>query len=201
MLQYLVFVAVGAFFVATYLYVRSMLNGRVKPNRVSWLMWAVPAMVGFAVEGSSGAWLAGVPVFMAGFCPLVVFIASFAVKEAYWKLQKLDYACGVLSVLALVIWAAASAPDVAVLFAILSDALASVPTLIKAWDYPETESPWPYLTGGFGGLTSLLALTAWTFSQYAFPAYLIVVSGLLVASMYCKKLLTHFGNLFLTETH
>ena len=164
-------------------------------------MWAVPPMVGFAVEGSSGAWLAGVPVFMAGFCPLVVFIASFAVKEAYWKLQKLDYACGVLSVLALVIWAAASAPDVAVLFAILSDALASVPTLIKAWHYPETESPWPYLTGGFGGLTSLLALTAWTFSQYAFPAYLIVVSGLLVASMYCKKFLTPFRNLFLTETH
>jgi len=191
MLQYLVFLPAGVFLLSTCVYVRSVFKGRVKPNGVSWLMWAVPPMIGFAVAVSSGAGLAGVPVFMAVFCPLLIFVASFAVKGSHWKLGKLDYGCGVLSALALVFWVATSDPDVAVLFAILSDALASVPTLIKAWQYPETESPWPYLTGAFGGLTSFLALTAWTFSLYAFPAYLVVISGLLVGSIYCKKILAY----------
>jgi hypothetical protein len=82
--------------------------------------------------------------------------------------------------------------DVAILFAILSDALASVPTLVKGWDHPESESAWTYLVGIFGGLTSFLAITAWTFSQYAFPAYLVIMSVLLVLSIYQKEFLSIF---------
>ena len=82
--------------------------------------------------------------------------------------------------------------DVAILFAILSDALASVPTLVKGWDHPESESAWTYLVGIFGGLTSFLAITAWTFSQYAFPAYLVIMSVLLVLSIYRKRILIYF---------
>jgi len=149
-------------------------------------------MIGFAAAVSSGAGLAAVPVFMAGFCPLLVFAASFAVKGAHWRLFKLDYACGILSALALVFWAVTSDPDIAILLAILSDALASVPTIIKGWQHPETESPWPYLAGVFGGLTSFLAITAWTFSQYAFPGYLVVVGILLVVSIYHERVLTYF---------
>jgi len=166
------------------------MKGRVKPNRVSWLMWAVAPIIGFAAEVSSGAGLAAVPVFMSGFCPLLIFAASFAVKGAHWKLFKLDYACGTLSALAIVFWAATRGPDIAIVFAILSDALASVPTLIKGWQYPETESLWPYLAGAFGGFTGFLTITAWTFSQYAFPAYLVVISILLVLSIGLKRVFT-----------
>ena len=192
MLQYLVFVAAGAYFVAAYVYVKSMLRGDVKPNQVSWLLWAIAPMIGSAAAVSNGAGLAAVPVFMAGFCPLLIFVASFVVKGAHWKLVKLDYACGLLSILALVFWAVTSDPDVAIVFAILSDALASVPTIKKGWQYPETESAWPYLTGVFGNFTSFLAITAWTFSQYAFPAYLEVMSILLVWSISHKRILSYF---------
>ena len=192
MLQYLVFVSAGAFLVASYIYVKSMLKGRVKPNRVSWLLWAIAPMIGFAAAVSNGTGLAAVPVFMAGFSPLLVFVASFAVEGAHWKLVKLDYACGLLSILALVFWAMTSNPDIAIVFAILSDALASVPTFLKGWQYPETESGWVYLVGAFGGFTSFLAITAWTFSQYAFPAYLVVVSILMILSIYHERILTYF---------
>jgi len=192
MLQYLVFLSAGAFLLGAYIYVKSMLTGNVKPNRVSWLLWAIAPMIAFAAAISDGAGLAAVPVLMAGVCPLMIFIASFAVKGTKWKLVKLDYACGILSVLALVFWAATNDPDIAVAFAILSDGLASVPTLIKGWQYPETETGWPYLIGIFGGYTSFLAITAWTFSQYAYPAYLVIVSILLVLSIYHKRILTYF---------
>jgi len=195
LLQYLVFLSAGIFLVAPYTYVKTMLRGNVKPNRVSWLMWSIAPMISFAAAISDGAGLAAVPVFMAGFCSFLVFVASFAVKGAQWKLFKLDYACGLLSGLAIVLWVVTSDPSSAIGFAILSDALASVPTLIKGWKHPETESAWPYLLGAFGGLTSFLAITAWTFSQYAFPAYLVMVSCLLALSICRKRIFTYFGRI------
>ena len=191
-LQYLVFVSAGAFLAAAYVYVKAMLKGGVKPNRVSWLLWAIASMISFAAAISDGAGLAAVPVFMSGFCPLLIFAASFVVKGAYWKLAKLDYACGLMSALAIFLWVGTSDPDIAILFAILSDTLASVPTLVKGWRYPKTESAWTYLVGVFGGLTGLLAVTAWTFSQYAFPTYLVIMSVLLVLSICYKRILTYF---------
>ena len=191
MLQYLVFLSAAALLVAAYVYVKSMLKGVVKPNRVSYLLWAIAPMISFAAAISDGTGLAAVPVFMAGFCPLLIFVASFAVKGAHWKLVKLDYSCGLLSALAVVFWAVTSDPDIAIVFAILSDALASVPTLVKGWQYPETESAWAYLVGIFAGFTSFLAITVWTFSQYAFPAYFVIMSVLLVLSIYHKRILTY----------
>jgi hypothetical protein len=191
MLQYLVFLAAGLSLVSAYVYVRSMLDGHAKPNRITWLMWAVAPIIGFAAAVSSGTRLAAVPVLMAGLSPFLIFAASFAVKEGYWELSKLDYACGILSALAILLWAATRNPDIAIVFAILSDTLASVPTLIKAWRYPETESPWVYSTGVFSGLTGFLAITVWVFSQYAFPAYLVVMNGLLVLSIYGKRVFVH----------
>ena len=183
LLQYLVFLSAGTFLVAAYVYVRSMLKGSVKPNRVSWALWSIAPMISFSASVSNGTGLAAVPVFMAGFGPLIIFVASFAVKGGHWKLAKLDYSCGLLSVLALVFWAMTSDPNIAIGFSILSDTLASVPTIIKGWQYPETESAWPYLVGIFGGLTSFLAITEWTFSQYAFPAYLVIIGIPLVAGV------------------
>jgi hypothetical protein len=169
-----------------------MLKGHAKPNRVTWLMWTVAPLIAFAAAVSNGTGLAAVPVFMAGFSPLLILTSSFALKQAYWKLSRLDYACGILSAMAIVFWAGTKNPNIAIVFSILSDALASVPTLIKGWHYPETESSWPYLIGVFSAFTSFLAITAWTFSQYAFPAYLIVMNLLLVLSINGKRFFVDF---------
>jgi hypothetical protein len=192
MLQYLVFLAAGAILLSAYAYVKSMLKGNVKPNRVTWLLWAIAPMISFAASVSNGTGLAAVPVFAAGLSPLLIFVASFAIKKAHWKLVKLDYACGLLSALAIFFWAVTSDPDTAIMLAILSDALASIPTFKKGWQYPETESAWPFLTGLFGGLTSFLAITAWTFSQYAFPAYLVIANIPLFSIISRKTIFTYF---------
>ena len=187
MLEYLVFIAASATLLSTFVYVRSMFNGGAKPNRVSWLMWTIAPLIATAAAVSNGVGWAVLPVFMAGFSPFLILIASFAIKKSYWKLTSFDYACGILSALAIILWFATNNPDVAIMFAVASDALAAVPTMIKAWNHPETESPWPYVTGVFTALTSFTAATSWTFSEYAFPTYLIVVNTMLCLSMYDKK--------------
>ena len=189
MLQYLVFLGAGAQLFGAISYARETLRGDNKPNKVTWLMWAVAPIIATAAAISDGVGWAVLPVFMAGFGPLLVFLSSFVNPNAYWKLERFDYICGACSVLALVLWGITREPLVAIVFAIVSDGFAAVPTLIKLWKYPETESVAPFTTGLFSSLTSFAALRTFGFSEIAFPAYLAVINIALIAAFYRKKIL------------
>lgn len=173
----------------TLYYVRNTVKGTTKPNRMTWLMWSIAPTIGSAAALVSGAGWAALPVFMAGFCPLLVFLASFVNKNAYWKLGRFDYWCGVLSALALILWWITGNPTVAVVFAIASDFLAGIPTFIKSWRYPETETATGFVANGINNLTSFLVIRQWTFANYAFPAYL-VAADTLIAFFILRKYLS-----------
>ena len=187
MLEYLVFVAAAATLLGASVYIRSMFKGQTKPNRVTWFMWSIAPFIASAAAVSNGVGLAVIPVFMSGFSPFLVFTASFFSKKAYWKTSSFDYLCGALSGIALVLWFLTNNPNLAITFAIGSDALAAVPTLTKAWRSPETESAWPFIIGVFSPMTSFLVATTWGFAEVAFPIYLIVINVLLVFSVSWKK--------------
>lgn len=186
-IEYLVLVAALASLLAAFVYIRSMFKGGAKPNRISWLMWAIAPFIATAAARSSGVGWAVLPVFMAGFSPFLIFTASFLTKKAYWKLSAFDYVCGVLSGMALVLWYLTKDPNIAIVFAIGSDGLATIPTLTKAWRQPETESIWPFVMGIFGASSSLVVATLWTFSEYAFPIYLIIANILVLLAVYKQK--------------
>lgn len=188
MLEYLVLPAALISLTAALLYIRSMFEGGTMPNRVTWLMWSIAPLIATAAAVSTGVNWAVIPVFMSGFCPLLIFSASFFTRKAYWKLSKLDYLCGVLSGLALVLWYITQEPNIAISLAIASDAFAAIPTFKKAWSNPETESVWPYLVGVFSPLTSFVAATAWNFSELAFSTYLTLMNSMIVVFLYKQKL-------------
>jgi hypothetical protein len=188
MFEYLVFVAAFTSLLAASVYIRSMFKGQTKPNRVTWLMWSIAPFIATAASVSNGVGLAVIPVFMSGFSPFLIFAASFFSKKSYWTLSSFDYLCGVLSGFAIALWYATTDPNLAILFAIVSDAFAAVPTLLKGWRNPETESLWPYIVGVFSPLTSFFVASTWEFSELAFPAYLIFINVLLVFSITKRSL-------------
>lgn len=183
MLEYVVLAASFASLFAALGYIRSMFKGQTNPNRVTWFMWSTAPFIAAAASLSKGATWAVLPVLMSGLSPFLIFTSSFFVKKAYWKLSSFDYLCGLLSALAIVFWYVTSDPNLAIIFAILSDTLAAIPTLTKSWRNPETESAWPFIIGIFAPMTSFLVATTWTFSEIAFPSYLVLINFLLLLSL------------------
>jgi hypothetical protein len=175
------------------MYVRDTIAGRSKPNRVSWFMWALAPLIGTAaaLSAHADAW-ATTRTFMAGFVPLTIFIASFVNPKSYWKLTVFDLLCGAFSLLALVIWLVIDSPNGAVIFAILADCFALVPSLYKAWRYPETETGATFIAGLAAGLLALPSIPAWNIQNSAFQIYLFFANILLILAIYRKRMLTHF---------
>ncbi len=186
--QYLVLVGAVVQLAGVISYIKETLKGNTKPNKVTWLLWSIAPLIATFAALSDGVRWSVLPVFMSGFGPLLVFIVSFINKKSYWNLEKFDYLCGFCSVSALVLWGITKEPVIAIIFAIASDGFAAIPTLVKAWKHPETESAGPYTTGLFNALTSFAAIKTWNFSSLAFPIYLVALCILLIIFVYHRKI-------------
>lgn len=184
------FVIAGAFLnlIGGLGYLIETLKGKVKPNRVTWLLWAIAPFVAFSGQLSQGVGILALMTFMAGFTPLIIFAASFVNKKAYWKLGWFDFTCGILAVIGLAGWYATKSGNVAILFGILADGLAALPTLVKAYRAPETEDFRIYALGAISATITLLAIPTWKFAYYAFPLYILCMTLALTATiLVCKK--------------
>ena len=160
------------------LYLRDTLRGVTQPNRVTWLMWAVAPLLAFGVEIQAGVGLRSLMTFVVGFVPLLIFIASFRNPASVWKLRRLDYGCGALSVAGLIAWLVTSHGTIALSASIAADALAAVPTIRKSWRWPETETAAAYLAAGLNAGITLLTVEEVTTAVVAFPIYIFVVATL-----------------------
>jgi hypothetical protein len=118
-----------------------------------------------------------------------VIIFSLIKKNGFWKINNFDLFCGFFSILALIIYIITNKLSVSILFAIISDGLASFPTIIKSLKFPETESPVIYTGGIMNNILALLIIKNWTFSIYSFSIYFIVINVIIIFSIYYKKML------------
>ena len=183
------FVIVGAIIAAigSLSYLIDTVKGRVKPNRISFLLWSLAPLIAFFAEIKQGVGIQALMTFIVGILPLTIFIASFVNKKAVWNLTGFDLICGALSIIGLVFWYITKSGNIAIIFSIVADALAAVPTVVKSFNYPETESAWPYFASTISAILTLLTVTVWNVANIAFPLYIVLIT-LLIFSLVQFKL-------------
>lgn len=160
-------------------YALDTIKGKTKPNRVTWMLWALAPMIAFFASLSEGVGLSAIMTFMVGFGPLIVFLASFVNRKAYWNITRLDILCGSLAILALILWIITGTGNIAITLSILADLIAGIPTVVKAWKFPETESTNVYRNAALSAIITLLIIDHWTYAAYGFPLYILGICGLL----------------------
>jgi uncharacterized membrane protein len=167
--------AIGAAGAAVYL--RDTWRGTTQPNRVTWLLWAVAPLLAAAVEFNEGVGLRALPTFMVGFMPLLIFIGSFHNSASVWKVRRMDYACGAVSVIGTIVWLVTRDGVLAISAAIAADFLAGIPTLMKSWTHPGSETVHTYIGAVISMVILLLTVDHWTFDVVAFPLFVACVAS------------------------
>ncbi len=172
-----------------YAYFRDTLAGRTKPNRVSWFLWALAPLVslGAAFSADADIW-ASVRVLVGGVVPGVIFLGSFFNRKSYWQLTRFDWICGGLSLTALLFWQLASSPLIAVLLAAAANTFALIPTFIKAWNFPETETRLIYINSFLSAVLIIPAIPVWNIANSAFQISLMLGTGVMLVAVYRKSL-------------
>lgn len=185
----IIYITVFLSLIGYFFYLKDIFFGQTKPNLISWFIWMLAPFIGVFFQLKAGAGLSVVPVFLAGFGPFLVIVASLWHKNAYWKITTLDIICGGLALLALIFYIFTHNLGISILFAILSDGLGAIPTLVKSWRFPETETVALYLMGIINNTIGIFIIKNWIFSIYSFGIYLILINAAIVFCIYRKKIL------------
>lgn len=152
-------------------------------------MWALAPLIGTAAAlASNSDFWATIRIFLAGFLPLLVFLASFLNPKSYWKLTSFDLMCGSLSLMALLVWGVVNSPHLAILLAAAGDGFAAIPTVIKAWKYPKTETGITYVASLVSVVLGIPSIPMWNIQNSAFQIYLLIANTILIVCIYRKRL-------------
>lgn len=179
--EYFVFIGVIITAVGGLSYLIDTIRGKVQPNRVTWVLWALAPWITFFAQRVQEVGSQSLLPFSIGFIPTLVVVASLFNKKAKWEIHRFDFICGGLSILGLILWLMTRVGNIAIIFSILSDFLATIPTLRKAYLSPETESFKAYFLNMLGAGIIVLAIHDWRFANAAFSVYFLLNTVLILA--------------------
>jgi hypothetical protein len=172
--------------IAPITYIVSIARGSSKPHRMTRFILFFVLGLNFASISAAHGNL-GAQVF-AG----VVFLqAAVILLMSFWNgmggTSYLDYVCLAMAAIGILGWKFTGNPAMGIWFSILADLSAYVPTFIKTWRRPDTESPWYY---SVGGLAAILGLFAYKLDVSSiFQIYIGISCSIMLGLIYRKTLM------------
>ncbi|MEK7194585.1 MAG: hypothetical protein AAB660_02770 [Patescibacteria group bacterium] len=161
-------------------YIRDIHKGKAHPHVLSWLGWTFITLLGARAMFAEGStWVVAILVANA-LNSLVIAGYSVIKKVGVWSTGVYDYVFFGLGVLGLILWQTLNMPIVALICAILADLFFGIPTIIKTYKNPTTETPFVWITASISGLLSLFAIQVFVFHEVAYPLYLFIYDSIVL---------------------
>jgi len=159
-------------------YILSILRRETKPNRASWIIWAIVSSIialSYRDVGASYAFLAPVGYVVGS---IIVLILSIRNGVGGWT--PFDRLCLIGAAFSLLLWRIFNSPISALLVNLFINFLGTLPTIRKAWYQPETESKIAWVLFSSGTIVNLFAIEKWTFSMAVYPISMVFIVGIVV---------------------
>jgi len=166
-------------------YVRSILKGDTKPQRVTWLIWTVLVFIAFFSQLAKGAtWSLLLTV---GDAITIVIVFIFSIKYGVGGFRKLDILSLIGAGVSLLLWYLTNEPTVALFLIILIDIIGSNLTILKTWKNPETENWIGWAMCGVGGVFGILSVGSFNFILLSYPIYICLLNSLMAIIILSRK--------------
>ena len=175
-------------FSANPLYIRGILRGQTKPNRVTWWILALASLILAASYFASGArdtvW---VPIAYF-FSFTIIAILSLRYGEGDGTLTLLDKTCVLGAIISIFLWWFTGSPVVALFFEMGVELFGLIPTIAKAYRNPVTEDFAAWAIAVSASLLNVFAITDWSYVIATYPIYIFVTNAIVFTPLALKRL-------------
>jgi hypothetical protein len=166
-------------------YSKSIFAHKAKPHKVTRLIVWLASIAGvLAVVHSNN--MAG-KIFAAIFLARASYLLVLAALYGEGGASRLDKTCLAIGILALGIYVTTGNGLLAITFGVLSDLIGYIPTFVKTWHKPSSESPTFFAIEGIASLLGVLAIRQLRV-DIILPVYFVLCSVTVVALIYRKKI-------------
>lgn len=162
-------------------YILSILNGKTRPHRTTRVVLFIVSVVNLVgtVAAHAGG---GVLLLSLLFFARSLVLALLSLKRGIGGTSRLDITCAVIALLGIVAWQISGSGIWALVFAILADAVAYIPAVVKTWKLPLSEAPLMYW---LEGIAATLAIAHDGFHlNIIFQAYIILSCVVMLVCIY-----------------
>lgn len=165
-------------------YIISILKGRTKPNKATWIIWTVVGgLLAFSYIAEGDIKTIWLPLgYFIG--PLIAAILSFRYGYSEWT--RLDTICLTVAVISIIPWIFSQHATATLLINVLIDASGAIPTLVKTYREPETEDFTAWGIFLIANTIQLFAITEWNLAAI-YPIYLFLLAFSLFAFIVLGK--------------
>jgi hypothetical protein len=146
----------------------------IYPHNLSWIGWFFITFVGgVAMLYDGGGW-SSIIIFANSLSCLIVVIYSIYKKVGVWSTTSFDYIFFILGILGVILWQTFNMPIIAIACAVIADLAFGIPTIIKTYKNPKSETYIAWLSCSLAGLLSLFAIKSFSLSLFLYPLYLFI---------------------------
>lgn len=167
------------------IYFWQIFSGRIKPHAFSWFVWGLTTAIIFfgqlAKDAGAGAWATGA---IAAACWVIFGLAIFKGQKnfIFW-----DWIFLLVALISLILWKLTRGPTIALILLTATDAMATLPTLRKAYHKPFEESLALFSLNGVKSVFSILAFRSYTFAAVLYPVMLVLFNSLVALVILVRR--------------
>ncbi|TAH35843.1 hypothetical protein EYC59_01430 [Candidatus Saccharibacteria bacterium] len=154
-------------------YLRDILRGHTRPERTTWLIWSVLAVIAFVSQLKLGARWSLVYVGLTALGGLTVYLLSLKYGTDGWKGG--DKIALVIAGVGIALALAMRSPEMAIFGVMIADFAGAVLTIQKAYRRPGSETTVTWVLAGVAWLLTTLSVGSRRFDLVMYPLYMAAI--------------------------
>ncbi|MHC1716290.1 MAG: hypothetical protein AB9915_00110 [Candidatus Dojkabacteria bacterium] len=166
-------------------YIKDCIKGKTKPHVVSWFIWALVSFIAFGIQflnqGGAGSFI---NLFMGIICT-IVFI--FALRNGTKDVTKFDIISFILALIAIILWLVVKQPLWSIILVIFIDIMSFLPTMVKGWKKPWSETVVTFEMSSIKNALSIYALSTYSLTNVAYPGYALIANVFFVIMLILRR--------------
>ena len=166
-------------------YIRDILRGTTKPHPFTWFIWSLINIIAFFAQFSAGGGIGVLVTVSTVFGCSTITILSLSRGEK--SVPLIDWFSLAGAIAGVILWRVTHDPLAAVVFVVIADALAGIPTLRKAYWKPYEETALAYTLGMLGFVFGIPAFESLNLTTVLYPAFIILFNGFLVGMLLLRR--------------
>lgn len=163
-------------------YMRDILYGNTRPNVISWGIWTVLEVIAVFAQISAGASYSLIVLLAVTFNTALITILA-CVGYGHREYGRTDFICFAFALAALALWYFTGSPTLAIVFTIIADVFAAVPTIVKSYRDPGSEHLPAWSLIAVGSVCGIFASSIFNIANLAYPVYLFLQQAAVVLAI------------------
>lgn len=165
-------IAGGVVLLAHIPYVIQIKQGKLKPNRATWWIWAIfDALIASSSYASGGKFAAILP---GAYAIGAIVVAVISIRHGEGGANRFDFLCILGAIISGIIWWRTNTPILTVWSSILVAFIGALPTIKKVYLKPETECATTWFMFLLAALINIGTISFITPVQILYPIYSIL---------------------------